>query len=100
MYWTTNVITCVSAVATAGFQLVAPGTNCTINIVTAPARTPALTFAVGAQLVFFCSPIAIPVAAILHLQKNSMSHLISGVRAPAPIIDNWKSEGPFGEKRG
>jgi hypothetical protein len=49
-YCTTKVTTCVIAAATAGVQVLAWGTNWMIRTVTALANTPALTFAVGAQL--------------------------------------------------
>src|SRR5882724_9585929 len=51
IYWTTNVVICVIAPATAGVHVFACGINCTIRMVIALAKTPALTFAVGAQLV-------------------------------------------------
>jgi hypothetical protein len=51
IYWTTNVTICVIAPAAAGVHVFACGTNCTIRMVMALAKIPALTFAVGAQLV-------------------------------------------------
>lgn len=72
IYWTANVTICVMAPATAGVHVFACGTNWKIRTVAALARTPALTLAVGAQLVedgACCGMGATAVADILNLVR-------------------------------